>query len=188
MTARPAELRLAVAGLLAVLALAAYTVVVLAGYVGTLSSEVAAMRSEQAVAHPPSGRAVQDRATPAPHEASAAKLVYICQITEHCRDSQELEVFDRNSAPIFSVAAYGGAAVFGDSLTVFPPGTVDQGAGLTKVTDHGRHGWLVQSYEPPSDYATGHPGSPAGCTAPSLWVAPQGFWHCSTAGRWVPGP
>lgn len=188
MTIKPTTLRLTATGLAAVLAFMVTGTIVLAGDVGSLSSEVATMRTgQQQVGGRPSTRPGQDDPVLTPDEVGAFKLLYICERVRHCRNYQELEVFDALRNPIFSVGAYGGAAMFGDNFSVFPPGTVYRGPGMTRVTHHGREGWLVQSYESPTHYTTDHAGSQAGCTAPSLWVAPQGFWHCSNGGRWVRG-
>lgn len=97
--------------------------------------------------------------------ASGDPLVYTCPDTQghdsQCANAQEFEVFDKNGAPIFSVGETGGAAVFGDKLSVYPPSSVFSPA-------------VVSSYQAPS-------GS---CTSPAAWIAPQGIWACK-GGVWV---
>jgi hypothetical protein len=105
-------------------------------------------------------------------KASAqSNLVYICQETP-CTNSQEFEVFDAYGNPIFSVGEYGGDAVFGDNSSVFAPGNVFSPA-------------VVTSYTTPAAYAAAHPGSPAGCTVPEMWIWPGGIDYCVNGG-WVP--
>ncbi len=86
--------------------------------------------------------------------AQSPQLVYICQKVP-CTNSQELEVFDNYGAPIFSVGEYGGAAVFGDNLRVYPPGSVFNPS-------------VTESYKPPT----------GACVSPSIWLSPQGLWKC----------
>jgi hypothetical protein len=101
---------------------------------------------------------------------STRQVVYICPGIKNgqphdCANLQEFEVFDANGAPIFSVGEAGGAAVFGDNHSVFPPGNVRDPA-------------IVESYTTPGAY-----GSKT-CAAPALWISPTAFFSC-LYGRWV---
>lgn len=97
-------------------------------------------------------------------------LVYVCPLTQgttgqNCANDQEFEVFDTYGAPIFSVGEFGGAGVFGDNLSVVPPGTVT-------------HAAVTESYTTPAGYGS------TSCVAPAIWLAPQGLWKCTSSGTW----
>lgn len=96
------------------------------------------------------------------HTASG-QLVRVCT-RQPCPGGQELEVDDRNGAPIFSVGEYGGAAVYGDNVSVYPPGSA-------------YHPAIVLSWESPAAYDRQF-RLPFRCTAPALWEEPAGTWTC----------
>jgi hypothetical protein len=50
-------------------------------------------------------------------------LVTTCD-QQPCPDAQEFTVWDPDGRPIFSVGEYGGAAVYGDQISVYKPGDV----------------------------------------------------------------
>jgi hypothetical protein len=50
-------------------------------------------------------------------------LVTTCD-TQPCPDAQEFTVWDPDGRPIFSVGEYGGAATYGDQISVYKPGDV----------------------------------------------------------------
>jgi len=107
-------------------------------------------------------------------QAGSAPLVYTCTATQgtipQCQNGQELEVFDRNGAPIFSIGEYGGARVFGDNLGVVPPGSLQPNGTL--------------SYTDPITYDhTFH--LPTSCAAPQLWIDSQHYriYKC-VKGKW----
>jgi len=60
---------------------------------------------------------------PAAAVADSPPLVYTCQ-AQPCTANQEFTVSDPHGAPIFSVGEYGGAAVYGDQISVYKPGDV----------------------------------------------------------------
>lgn len=95
--------------------------------------------------------------------AATPQLVYICGQTP-CTNTQELEVFDANGSPIYSVGEFGGDAVFGDNRSVFPPNSVF-------------HPVIVESYTDPATYAAQHKIS-ATCTVPERWDAPTAIYVC----------
>lgn len=105
--------------------------------------------------------------------ATGDQLVYICADTQghlsNCVNGQELEVFDRNGAPIWSVGETGGDAVFGDNRSVYRPGSVSAAS-------------VVESYTDPATYNRTF-GRPNTCVAPAIWIAPHGIWACSN-GAW----
>jgi len=78
---------------------------------------------------------------------------------------EQLEVFDANGAPIYSVGEAGGDAVFGDNRSVFPPNSV-------------YHPSIVESYTTPAGYGS------KSCAAPALWISPTAFFSCEN-GVWV---
>jgi hypothetical protein len=90
--------------------------------------------------------------------ASSPQLVYICS-SQPCTNAQELEVFDANGAPIYSVGEFGGDAVFGDNRSVYPPGSVTNPS-------------VVESYTTPAGYGK------TSCVAPEVWVSPTGIYAC----------
>ena len=94
---------------------------------------------------------------------STPQLVYICQ-QQPCTNNQEIQVADDKGAPIFSVGEYGGAAVFGDNLSVYAPRQVYAPS-------------VVESWRSPVRAG-------AACTRPAVWIAPGGIWSCK-AGQWV---
>jgi hypothetical protein len=95
--------------------------------------------------------------------------VYVCPALP-CAGGQELEVFDHNGAPIFSVGETGGAAVFGDNASVYAPGSVT-------------HPAVVLSWESPAAYDAKF-RLPTGCVAPAIWESPADIWACQ-GGKWV---
>ena len=99
-------------------------------------------------------------------------LIDICQQAP-CTNRQELEVFDQNRAPIFSVGEYGGASVFGDNLRVWAPGT-NLLTGTAAVT---------LSWESPGKYDRQFKLAD-GCTPPAMWESPQGIWACTSSHEW----
>lgn len=107
--------------------------------------------------------------------ATGDPLVYVCPDTQGhasvCANGQELEVFDKNGAPIFSVGEAGGAGVFGDNSSVFAPSSVFSPA-------------TVQSYTDPATYNRTF-GRPNTCIAPEAWFEPHGIWGCTTSGSWT---
>lgn len=104
--------------------------------------------------------------------ASGAPATVVCA-TWPCTNSQALEVFDHNGAPIFSVGAVGGPGVFGDYLTERAPST-----SVFATPD------MILSPQDPSDYAASHNTTTNCNTAGAAWIAPQGVWKC-TDGTWV---
>jgi hypothetical protein len=126
-----------------------------------LAATLAALATSRAAAAP------SHPGTPSHHAASASQLthttpplVYICQI-QPCTNDQEFEVFDNHGNPGFSVGEFGGAAVFGDNLSVYPPGNVYYPS------------WVL-SYTTPAQYDAQHPGAIQAekCEAPAVWLAP----------------
>jgi len=93
--------------------------------------------------------------------AATPQLVYICS-SQPCTNAQELEVFDRNQAPIWSVGEFGGDAVFGDNRSVYPPSSVYNPA-------------VVESYTTPAGYGR------TSCVAPEVWITSTGIYACHGA-------
>lgn len=107
-----------------------------------------------------------------PAQGGTVQLVRICQAVP-CQNGQEFEVFDKYGNPVYSVAEFGGTAVYGDNMRVFGPKDIYNPA-------------VVISYTTPQSYAATFPGSNASrCKAPAKWIAPQGTWTCNSSGYWV---
>lgn len=96
--------------------------------------------------------------------AAAPQLVYICS-SQPCANAQELEVFDKNQAPVFSVGEFGGDAVFGDNRSVYPPSSVFSPS-------------VVESYTTPAGYGR------TSCVSPEIWISPSGIYACHS-GRFI---
>lgn len=108
-----------------------------------------------------------------PHpDPLAQPLIEMCHQAP-CTNGQEFEIFDQAGAPIFSVAEYGGASVFGDNFRVWAPGT-NLLTGTAAVT---------LSWEPPGEYDRQFK-LPDGCAPPAIWESPQGIWKCTSSHKW----
>lgn len=102
-------------------------------------------------------------------------LVYVCSSVQGpaapvCASNQELEVFDHNGAPIWSVGEFGGDAVYGDNRSVFAPGDIFNAA-------------VTISYASPAAYDSAHKLSTS-CKTGTVWVEPHGIWSCRLS-KWV---
>jgi hypothetical protein len=101
--------------------------------------------------------------------APPSRLVYVCSSVP-CKSGQELTVFDKSGAPIWSVGEYGGAGVFGDNLKVYGPKTL-------------AHPAVTISWESPLAYDRKF-RLPSSCSGPALWIEPGGTWQC-VADAWT---
>lgn len=107
-----------------------------------------------------------------PAHAGSVSPVYVCSAFP-CTNSQTLETFDHNGAPIFSVPEYGGPAVYGDNFRVFAPG-----ADIRNTAQVTFSGMTPAAYNAYNNHANT-------CnTAGARWIEPGGDWVCES-GLWV---